>query len=70
MNYSYENVKMNDTIYHIYMNNTCIRSCLTKTEFTKEMVGIKTFLELTNTAKDATLEYVECEAPSYTEASF
>ncbi len=70
MNYSYENVKMTDPIYHIYMNNTCIRSCLTKTEFKKEMVGIKTYLELTNQAKDATLEFVECEAPSYTEASY
>ncbi len=70
MNYSYENVKMTDTIYHIYMNNTCIRACLNESEFKKEMVGIKTYLELTNHTKDATLEYVECEAPSYTEASF
>jgi hypothetical protein len=59
-----------DTIYHIYMNNTCIRSCLTESEFKKEMVGIKTYLELTNHTKDATLEYVECEAPTYTDASY
>jgi hypothetical protein len=52
------------------MNNTCIRSCLTESEFKKEMVGIKTYLELTNHTKDATLEYVECEAPTYTDASY
>jgi hypothetical protein len=52
------------------MNNTCIRACLTESEFKKEMVGIKTFLELTNHNKDATIEYVECEAPTYMEASF
>ena len=61
---------MTDKIYHIYVNNTCIRSCLCEAEFQKEMVGIKTYLELTNHSKDATLEYVECEAPTYTEASF
>lgn len=61
---------MTDKIYHIYVNNTCIRACLCEADFKKEIVGIKTFLELTNTAKDATLEFVECEAPSYTEASF
>ena len=39
-------------------------------EFKKEMVGIKTYLELTNHTKDAKLEYVECEAPTYTDASY
>jgi len=70
MKYSSAKLLMIDTIYHIYMNNTCIRACLTESEFKKEMVGIKTFLELTNHNKDATIEYVECEAPTYMEASF
>lgn len=61
---------MTDKIYHIYINDTCISSCLTESEFKKEMVGIKTYLELTNHTKDATIEYVECEAPNYREASF
>ena len=61
---------MTDKIYHIYVNNTCIRACLCEADFRKEIVGIKTYLELTDQLKSATLEFVECEAPSYTEASF
>ena len=56
--------------YHIYINNTCIRACLEEDEFKKEWQYLTAFLELTNQSKDARLEFVELEAPSYTDASF
>ena len=56
--------------YHIYINNTCIRACLEEDEFKREWQYLTAFLELTNQSKDATIEYVECEAPVYTDASY
>lgn len=61
---------MTDKIYHIYINNTCISSCLNEIEFKKEMVGIKTYLELTNQQKNAKLDFVECEVSNYIDASY
>lgn len=56
--------------YHIYINNTCVRACLEEDEFKKEWQYLTAFLELTNQSKDAKLEFVECEVPNYSEASF
>lgn len=61
---------MADTIYHIYVNNNCIRSCLAEAEFKREMTHLKAFLELTQLDNSATLDYVKCDAPTYTDASF
>jgi len=56
--------------YHIYVNNTCVRACLGEDEFKREWQYLKAFLELTNHRDDAILEFVECEAPNYLEASY
>ena len=59
-----------DTSYHIYVNNVCVSNNLDEENFNKEMTQIKGFLELTNLDKDAKLEYVRCEPPTYVEASY
>ena len=61
---------MIDTLYHIYVNDTCVSAALTETEFKREMIHLQGFLELTNLDKSAKLEYVQCEPPTYTEASY
>ena len=61
---------MKDTLYHIYVNNKCIKAALNECDFKREMQHIKAFLELTHLDEDAKLEYVQCEAPGYTEASY
>ena len=61
---------MIDTLYHIYVNEQCVRSALSEEEFKREMSHIQGFLELTNLDKSATIDYVECEAPTYTDASY
>ena len=57
-------------IYHIYMNDTCVRACLAEDEFKRQWQYFTAFIELTNHKDDARLEFVECEAPNYLEASF
>ena len=61
---------MIDTLYHIYVNDTCVSAALTETEFEKEIAYIQGFLELTNLGKGARLDYVQCDPPTYTEASY
>ncbi len=53
-----------ETTYHIYLNNNCIRSNLSKAEFKKEITWMTNFLELTKLKKTAKLDYVQCEPPS------
>ena len=50
--------------YHIYLNNTCIKSNLNDQEFHKEMAWINNFLQLTKLDKAAKVEYVRCDPPS------
>lgn len=59
-----------DTFYHIYVNNVCVKNNLDEESFKKEMSFLRGFLELTNLDKSAKLEYVKCEPPGYTEASY
>lgn len=59
-----------DTLYHIYVNETCVHAALGEEEFKREMSHLQGFLELTNLDKSATIDYVRCDAPTYTEASF
>jgi len=59
-----------ETMYHIYVNDVCVESCVLEEEFEKHLNNIKGFLELTNIVKDATIDYVKCEPPSYGDASF
>lgn len=61
---------MTETLYHIYVNDQCFKACLEESEFKKEMAHLKGFLELTNLTNSATIDYVQCEPPVYTEASF
>ena len=61
---------MTDTLYHIYLNDNCILSCLDENAFEQEYTNIKNFLELTRLNKSAKLDYVRCEPPAYAEASY
>ena len=61
---------MHDTLYHIYVNNTCVKASLNEDEFYKEWSFLKGFLELTNLDKSANIDYVQCDPPTYAEASF
>ena len=61
---------MTDTLYHIYVNDKCVKACLDEPDFKREMQHIRAFLELTHLDKSAKLDYVRCEAPTYTDASF
>ena len=61
---------MIDTLYHIYVNDKCVKAALNESEFKREMQHIEAFLELTHLDKSAKLDYVECEAPTYTDASY
>jgi len=53
-----------DTLYHIYVNDTCVHTSLTEDEFKIQMAHLKGFLELTNLEKSAKVDYVQCEPPS------
>ena len=55
-----------DALYHIYVNDRCVRSSLCEEDFKREMQHIQAFLELTHLDKDATLDYVRCEPPALT----
>ena len=61
---------MIDTLYHIYVNDKCVKAALNESEFKREMQHLRGFLELTNLDKSAKLDYVRCEAPTYTDASY
>lgn len=61
---------MIDAIYHIYVNNQCVHAALDEDDFKREMTHIRAFLELTHLDKSAKLDYVRCDAPQYTEASY
>ena len=61
---------MHDTLYHIYVNNKCVRASLNEDDFHTELKHIKGFLELTNLDKSAKVDYVQCDPPTYAEASF
>ena len=61
---------MYDTLYHIYINNTCVKASLNEDDFKKELSYLKAFLELTNLDKSAKIDYVQCDPPTYAEASF
>ena len=61
---------MTDALYHIYVNNRCVKAALTEDDFKREMQHIEAFLELTHLDKNAKLHYVKCEIPSYTDASY
>lgn len=61
---------MTETLYHIYLNDDCIVSCLSESQFEEEYKNIKNFLELTRLNKSAKLEYVRCEPPAYADASY
>ena len=54
---------MTDTLYHIYVNDKCVKACLEESEFKREMRHIQAFLELTHLDKSAKLDYVECDVP-------
>jgi len=56
--------------YHIYVNGKCVKANLPKEDFDKEMHQLDYFLDLTNLRSSATIEYEECAAPEYAEASF
>ena len=60
----------NETIFHVYVNGECVKANLKKDELDKELRYLHSFVELTGHDKDATIEYEECQAPSYAEASF
>jgi len=62
---------MTDTLYHIYVNNKCIKACLDESDFKREMQHIEAFLELTHLDKSAKLDYVRCEpTPEMADASY
>lgn len=60
----------NDNIFHVYVNGECVKANLPREDFEKEIQYLHNFAELTGHDKDATIEYEECEAPTYAEASF
>lgn len=53
-----------EKLYHIYVNNQCVRHNLDTEQFHREMQYIKAFLELTHLEDDAKIEYVQCDPPS------
>jgi len=53
-----------DTLYHIYVNNICVKNNLEEVDFKREMKHIEAFLELTNLDKSAKVDYVRCEPPN------
>lgn len=55
-----------EALYHIYVNDKCVKNSLNEEDFKKEMQHIRAFLELTHLDKDATLDYVRCEPPALT----
>jgi len=59
-----------EDFYHIYVNGICVEACVLEEELDKHLHHLKGFLELTNIVKDATIDYIRCEPPSYCEASF
>ena len=61
---------MTDTLYHIYLNDSCIVAALGEDEFKEKYASIKGFLELTNLGANAKLDYVRCEPPAYVDASY
>ena len=55
---------INEDLYHIYLNDQCVRHCLSIDEFKKEMQYIEAFLQLTHLDNSARLEYVQCDPPA------
>ena len=55
---------MTDTLYHIYVNDKCVKASLNEEDFKREMQYIEAFLELTHLDKSAKLDYVQCDPPS------
>lgn len=71
--YSAKSKQMNETLYHIYVNNKCVSHNLIEEDFKREMQHLKGFLELTNLDKSAKIEYETCSAlrlGPHEEASF
>ncbi len=52
-----------ESLYHIYVNNKCVKAALNESEFKREMQYIQAFLELTHLDNSAKLEYVKCDPP-------
>ena len=59
-------------LYHIYVNDKCVKHCLSQTEFENELKHIHAFLELTNLSECAkvTHEVVETSPKEFSEASY
>ena len=59
-------------LYHIYVNQTCVKHCLSEEEFNNELKHIEAFLELTNLSDCAkvTHEVVETSPKEFSEASY
>lgn len=64
--------QLTDKLYHIYVNDSCVKNCLSKEDFEHEMQYIKAFLELTKLDECAKLSYevVETSPKEFSEASY
>ena len=52
-----------ESLYHIYVNDKCVKHNLQESEFRKEIQFIRAFLELTDLDNDAIVDYVRCDPP-------
>ena len=59
-----------ETTFHVYVNGECVKANLNQEELDKELRYLHSFVELTGHENDAKIEYEECQAPPYAEASF
>ena len=68
----YVNMNQTEKIYHIYVNGSCVKNCLSEEEFHNEMKHIQAFLELTNLQDCAKVTYEELETSQkeFSEASY
>ena len=68
----YKNMNKPEKIYHIYVNGSCVKNCLTEEEFEHELKHINAFLELTNLQNCAkvTYEALEVSQKEFSEASY
>jgi len=61
---------LNETIFHVYVNGACVKANLNKDELNHELQYLHSFVELTGLSNNAKIEFEECTAPNYAEASF
>ena len=52
-----------EAIFHIYVNNKCVKASLNEEDFKREMSHIQAFLELTHLDQSAKVEYVHGANP-------